>query len=171
MVRLSSPGAALLLGVALSLAVGCESRQAPAHPVWSQVWRVSPPLRPGDGRLVLHVPGFESGRVLLSLDQDPIRLSHEVNVIHLPAGKYEFAIGVLAQGRSVGMSFPTELAGARTRYYHVALPEGDERRVRITERTRDELAAGFVRRDPFIRSYTKQTGAFRRAFSRRESPR
>ncbi len=155
---------------ALSLA-GCESRQAPAHPLWSHVRQVSPPLRSEDARLVLHVPEFARGRVLIALDKDRLRLSHEVTVVHLPAGEYEFVLGYLGAGTSVGMSFPVELAKAQTRYYHVALPAEGERALRIRERSRDELVAGFVRRDPFIRSYTSVTGAFRRALRRRDNPR
>jgi hypothetical protein len=138
------------------------------HPHWSEMHHVSPPLRSEDGRLVLHVPDFARGRVLLGLDQDLLRLSHEVTVLHLPAGEYDFAIGYLGGSRSVGMSFPVEFAGAQTRYYHVSLPIDGERHMRVSERTREELGAEFVRRDPFIRSYTTATGAFSRAFLRRE---
>ncbi len=82
---------------ALSLA-GCESRQAPAHPLWSHVRHVSPPLRSEDARLVLHVPDFARGRVLIALDKDRLRLSHEVTVVHLPAGEYVFVLGYLGTG-------------------------------------------------------------------------
>lgn len=168
---MGSPRAArsLALVVLALFAMACESRQAMLHPHWSEVRHVSPPLRAEDGRLVLHVPDFEAGRVLLGLDQDLIRLSHEINVVHLPAGEYEFVIGILAQGRSVGMSFPVELGSAQTRYYHVELPIEGRRNVVVTERTREELSQGFVRRNPFVRSFTKQTGAFSRAFLRRDS--
>jgi hypothetical protein len=162
-----------LASLALACVVGlaCASRQAMLHPHWSEVQHVSPPLRDEDARLVLHVPDYEAGRVLLGLEQEPLRLSHEVTVLHLPADKYEFALGFLGGGRSVGMSFPVELGGAATRYYRVELPIGGERNIRIQEHSREELVAGFVRRDPFIRSYVKVTGAFRRVFLRRESGR
>ncbi len=168
---LRAPNRTLLACLALVSLAACAGREAAVRPLWSQVDRVSPPLRVEDARLVLHTPDFARGRALLRLDKDLLRLSHEVNVIHLPAADYDFAIGILATGKSIGVSFPVELASAQTRYYRIDFPLPGENRVGIREYTRDEAVAGFSIPDPFIRSHATVTGAFRGALMRRDGPR
>ena len=75
------------------------------------------------------------------------------------------AAGVAAAPRR-GRPTRAARAGLRPR-----VPVDGERIIRVTERSREELGRAFVRRDPFIRSYTKQTGVFRKAFMQRENPR
>ncbi|MBW2280077.1 MAG: hypothetical protein JRG76_05170 [Deltaproteobacteria bacterium] len=163
---------ALALVAALGLPACALWQESPPTPRWSDAGRVSPPLRENDARLVFHVPDAGETKTFLGLDRERIRIdTHQIVIVNMPAGKYDFVVTFQTTGAGVIRSVPIELGPTQTRFYRVNIPGGGAaaRNITIHEVPRKEVMDVIETLNPLIRSYSSETGTFFRALAARDA--
>ncbi len=162
---------ALAAAAALGLTACGLYQESPPRPRWSDAGHVSPPLRAQDARLVLHVPESGDTRTFLALDRERIRIdTHQVIIVNVPAGRYDFVISYLAESAAIAHALPVDLGPVQTRYFRINLPGAGApaRNIKIHEVPRQEVIDVIAEINPHIRSYSSETGVFYRAIGARE---
>ena len=157
--------------VALGLTACGLWQESPPRPRWTDAGRVSPPLRENDARLVFHVPQAGETRTFLALEDERVRIdTHQIIIVNVPAGSYDFVITYFAEAAAIAHALPLELSPTQTRFFRVNIPGAGAaaRNLEIHEVPRKAVIDVIETINPEIRSYSSETGAFFRAIAARD---